>query len=212
LGFTFPKNFNHPYVSLSIGDFWRRWHMTLSRWLRDYLYISLGGNRHGSWLTMRNLFLTMFLGGIWHGASWNFALWGVLHGVYLAFERLIDKFNWLKWNLNYKIIRLIKWFIIFNLVCLAWIFFRSPNISHAVIIINNIIDINENFSIKNRQIMPYILIISMPLIHFFSSKIKLISRSELMESKEYIFWHTLLLLLLIFLTPDKTGSFMYFQF
>src|SRR5690606_5593996 len=88
LGFTFPRNFMHPYISLSIKDFWRRWHMTLSRWLRDYLYISLGGNRKGTLMTARNLFLTMFLGGLWHGASWNFAIWGVLHGVYLSIERL----------------------------------------------------------------------------------------------------------------------------
>ncbi|MFZ1391154.1 MAG: MBOAT family O-acyltransferase, partial [Dokdonella sp.] len=84
LGFRFPKNFNYPYVAESIQEFWRRWHMTLSRWLRDYLYISLGGNRKGSGRTQVNLMLTMLLGGIWHGASWNFVIWGGLHGAYLA--------------------------------------------------------------------------------------------------------------------------------
>ena len=80
LGYRFPQNFNQPYRALGIGDFWRRWHMTLSNWLRDYLYIPLGGNRHGSLMTMRNLMLTMVLGGLWHGANWTFLIWGAMHG------------------------------------------------------------------------------------------------------------------------------------
>ena len=81
LGYRFPQNFNQPYRALGIGDFWRRWHMTLSRWLRDYLYIPLGGNRHGALATARNLMLTMVLGGLWHGANWTFLIWGAMHGV-----------------------------------------------------------------------------------------------------------------------------------
>ena len=88
LGFDFPKNFDSPYRSLSITEFWRRWHMTLSRWLRDYLYIPLGGNRKGKLLTYRNLFITMLLGGLWHGASWTFVIWGTLHGAFLAVHRI----------------------------------------------------------------------------------------------------------------------------
>src|SRR5215210_8875921 len=84
LGYQLPQNFNRPYMALSLQDFWRRWHMTLSRWLRDYLYIPLGGNRKGKLTTYRNLMLTMLLGGLWHGASWNFVLWGFLHGSALA--------------------------------------------------------------------------------------------------------------------------------
>jgi alginate O-acetyltransferase complex protein AlgI len=87
LGFTFPDNFNRPYTATSLQDFWRRWHMTLSRWLRDYLYISLGGNRKGVRKTYRNLILTMLLGGLWHGAAWTFVIWGGIHGVGLAVER-----------------------------------------------------------------------------------------------------------------------------
>ena len=87
LGFRFPDNFNAPYTAVSIQDFWRRWHMTLSRWLRDYLYIPLGGNRGGGWLTQRNLMLTMLLGGLWHGAAWRFVIWGGLHGLWLVWER-----------------------------------------------------------------------------------------------------------------------------
>jgi len=87
-GFHFPANFQRPYLASSVTDFWRRWHISLSRWLRDYLYIPLGGNRHGRWKTYRNLFLTMLLGGLWHGASWNFVLWGGLQGIFLAVERM----------------------------------------------------------------------------------------------------------------------------
>ena len=87
LGFTFPQNFDAPYSATSITDFWRRWHMTLSRWLRDYLYIPLGGNRGGSLLTYRNLMLTMLIGGLWHGAGWTFVVWGGIHGTALVAER-----------------------------------------------------------------------------------------------------------------------------
>jgi len=89
LGFHFPVNFRRPYLARSITDFWHRWHISLSTWLRDYLYIPLGGNRHGRWMTYRNLMLTMLLGGMWHGASWNFLIWGGYHGALLSVERAI---------------------------------------------------------------------------------------------------------------------------
>jgi D-alanyl-lipoteichoic acid acyltransferase DltB (MBOAT superfamily) len=88
LGFTLPDNFRYPYAAIGFSDFWRRWHISLSTWLRDYLYISLGGNRRGEARTYLNLMLTMLLGGLWHGASWTFVVWGALHGVYLCIERL----------------------------------------------------------------------------------------------------------------------------
>ena len=91
LGFRFPQNFDAPYTAASLQDFWRRWHMTLSRWLRDYLYISLGGSRGGRLRTYRNLLLTMVLGGLWHGAAWTFVVWGALHGLGLAVERWWDE-------------------------------------------------------------------------------------------------------------------------
>lgn len=209
LGFTFPKNFNHPYISLSIQDFWSRWHMTLSRWLRDYLYISLGGNRKGAFMTMRNLFLTMFLGGLWHGASWNFALWGLLHGIYLAIERLIDQYKGLKWNLDNKVIRLIKWFLIFNLVCFAWIFFRAQDFSQSSTIILNILQWQGGWRIKD---VPSLFILLMPLMHYYTAKINLTGRSGTMQTTEYVFWQLIFISALIVLTPEKATSFMYFQF
>jgi alginate O-acetyltransferase complex protein AlgI len=124
LGFAFPRNFDRPYRATSFREFWRRWHMTLSRFLRDYLYIPLGGNRGGRWRTARNLMITMLLGGLWHGAAWGFVLWGGLHGGYLAAERLLRGRGggvpvWLRWA------------VVFHAVCFAWIVFRAPDLGDA---------------------------------------------------------------------------------
>src|SRR5439155_12771521 len=91
LGFRFPQNFNSPYKAVNISDFWRRWHMTLSFWLRDYLFIPLGGSRRGRVRTLRNLGITMLLGGLWHGAAWTFVLWGLLHGLYLIAHNVLHR-------------------------------------------------------------------------------------------------------------------------
>jgi len=126
LGFQFKRNFNLPYFSTSITEFWRRWHISLSSWLRDYLYIPLGGNRKGTVMLYRNLFLTMLLGGLWHGSSWNFVIWGMFHGILLAIERgfgLIPK----KYNLFNNLLT-------FFLVTLIWIFFRALDFGDAKII------------------------------------------------------------------------------
>jgi alginate O-acetyltransferase complex protein AlgI len=161
LGFRFPDNFNRPYTALSLQDFWRRWHMTLSRWLRDYLYISLGGNRKGVRKTYRNLFLTMLLGGLWHGAAWTFVIWGAIHGTGLCVER------W--WGERRKVVSMpdvptgggsgggggavltatpvrqmapaphllpafVRGLITFNIVTFAWVFFRASSFSAAMTI------------------------------------------------------------------------------
>ncbi|WP_288148486.1 MBOAT family O-acyltransferase, partial [Bacteroides acidifaciens] len=126
LGFHFPKNFDSPYKADSVTDFWHRWHISLSTWLRDYLYISLGGNRKGRFRTYLNLFLTMLLGGLWHGASWNFVVWGGLHGLALSchkgFRQLIGR------SKNYRSTgfrRLLGGVLTFHFVCFCWIFFRN---------------------------------------------------------------------------------------
>ncbi|MBA2729913.1 MAG: MBOAT family protein [Euzebyaceae bacterium] len=121
LGFTFPSNFDRPYAAVSLQDFWRRWHMTLSRWLRDYLYIPLGGSSGGPRRTMRNLLLTMLLGGLWHGAAWTFVVWGAIHGLGLAVERRYGGAR------NRVVGRLVT----FHVVCLAWIFFRAGSLPAA---------------------------------------------------------------------------------
>ena len=123
MGFVFPQNFNSPYRATSFRDFWRRWHMTLSRFLRDFLYIPLGGNRGGKLKTARNLMITMVLGGLWHGAAWGFMLWGALHGVGLVVEReLRGRVSAPAW---------VRWLIVFNLVVFGWILFRAENLDVA---------------------------------------------------------------------------------
>ncbi|MGZ5322807.1 MAG: MBOAT family O-acyltransferase [Solirubrobacterales bacterium] len=121
MGFIFPQNFNSPYRATGFRDFWRRWHMTLSRFLRDYLYIPLGGNRKGRIRTYVNLMVTMTLGGLWHGASFNFVLWGAFHGTGLAAEhRLNGRLGWLPgW---------FRWLVVFNLVVFGWILFRTQDL------------------------------------------------------------------------------------
>ncbi|MEO5626171.1 MAG: MBOAT family protein [Dokdonella sp.] len=137
LGIRFPQNFNYPYAAESIQDFWRRWHMTLSRWLRDYLYIPLGGNRKGRVRTYANLMITMLLGGLWHGASWNFVIWGGLHGSYLAFERaVLGRLHW--WNATHPAAHLLRIVVTFQLACLAWIFFRTRSLSQSHALLANL--------------------------------------------------------------------------
>ncbi len=123
LGFELPQNFNHPYIARNPSDFWQRWHISLSSWLRDYLYISLGGNRMGAWMTYRNLMLTMLLGGLWHGASWNFLLWGFLHGAILVVHRLYTRGNTRKPSSN-PLITLLSVLLMQYCVLITWISFR----------------------------------------------------------------------------------------
>ncbi len=120
MGYTFPQNFRSPYRATGLRDFWRRWHMTLSRFLRDFLYIPLGGNRGGPLLTYRNLFITMLLGGLWHGAAWTFVLWGVLHGVGLIIEHM--------WAGRVRLPGWLRWLVTFHVVVFGWIIFRSPSL------------------------------------------------------------------------------------
>ena len=127
LGIQLPPNFQLPYTAQSITEFWQRWHISLSSWLRDYLYIPLGGNRHGTLRTYRNLLITMLLGGLWHGASWNFVLWGGLHGGYLALERALFGKH-LPAGPPGALRTWLRALAVFLLVTLTWIPFRSPSL------------------------------------------------------------------------------------
>ena len=127
LGFHFPENFNRPYLANSIQDFWRRWHLSLSSWLRDYLYIGLGGNRYGVWKTYRNLFLTMAIAGLWHGGdSWNYLLWGSAHGIALCVDRA-----WARSSLP-SVPPVLAHALTLFFVCTAWTLFRAPDFHTAV--------------------------------------------------------------------------------
>lgn len=152
LGFHFNINFDSPYKSASVTEFWRRWHISLSSWLRDYLYISLGGNRKGKVRQYVNLIITMFLGGLWHGASWNFVLWGVLHGVALA----VHKF-WMsltgrkKGEQSHGIRRFFGVVVTFHFVCFCWIFFRNADFAMSVDMLRQI------FTVFRPQLLPQLL-------------------------------------------------------
>ena len=165
LGFRFPQNFDAPYTASSLQDFWRRWHMTLSRWLRDYLYIPLGGSRGPRWRTYRNLLLTMLLGGLWHGAAWTFVVWGAIHGAGLGVERWLDERREARRTLlaalpvadheplptGYGTVIVepsppvddrgplwVRRFVTFHVVCLAWVFFRANSIDAALDLLGRI--------------------------------------------------------------------------
>jgi alginate O-acetyltransferase complex protein AlgI len=136
-GYELPENFDAPYVSANLQDFWHRWHISLSTWLRDYLYKPLGGSRHGAVKTYRNLMITMLLGGLWHGASWNFVVWGGLHGGALTVTRMWQRGR--KRNSQAErapgslLGRILATLATFHFVCLAWVFFRAPTFAHAML-------------------------------------------------------------------------------
>jgi len=143
-GFSFPDNFRYPYAARGFSDFWRRWHISLSSWLRDYLYISLGGNRLGPWKTYRNLMLTMLIGGLWHGASWMFLLWGGLHGLYLALERALRHEEPAVTETGSQALMTLLTFLV---VTLTWIPFRAPDLGVALNVFQAVFglsDVTEN--------------------------------------------------------------------
>ncbi|MCE3235984.1 MAG: putative rane protein involved in D-alanine export [Vampirovibrio sp.] len=135
MGYTLPENFNAPYFARNMSEFWTRWHISLSRWLRDYLYIPLGGNRHGKFNTYRNLFLTMGLGGLWHGASWNFVVWGLMNGLFLCAYKTGGYFK-----INRFIPEIGAIFITFHAVCLTRVFFRATTFEEAVHMLGTMIN------------------------------------------------------------------------
>jgi D-alanyl-lipoteichoic acid acyltransferase DltB (MBOAT superfamily) len=155
MGFEFPENFRTPYISKSFSEFWQRWHISLSSWLRDYLYIPLGGNRNGAFQTYRNLLITMLLGGLWHGADWKFVIWGGLHGLYLVVQRLIggrwQRLRTALWIPNW----LNNWLlmaVVFTFTCVAWVFFRASSAYEAWDILGRIVSLDgiNPGSIRNK--------------------------------------------------------------
>lgn len=137
IGFVFPENFADPYTSRSITEFWQRWHMSLSSWLREYLYIPLGGNRKGTVRTYINLFLTMLLGGLWHGANWTFVVWGAWHGILLAIERYsTQRWGASRWPAWLQTVRTMLW------VMIGWVFFRAADLGRAISMLEGLAGLN----------------------------------------------------------------------
>src|SRR5690554_1222837 len=141
LGFRLPVNFNSPYKATSLTEFWRRWHISLSTWLRDYLYIPLGGNRRGVVRMYAALMITMLLGGIWHGANWTFVIWGALQGVMLCLSKASLRYRdavIARLGLPETPVRVFRVLVTFHLVCLSWVFFRANSVSDALHILTHL--------------------------------------------------------------------------
>ncbi len=214
LGFRLPLNFNSPYKALSISEFWRRWHISLSSWLRDYLYIPLGGNRHGKLRTHLNQLKTMVLGGLWHGASWRFVLWGAWHGIGLVIDKLIKP---LTSRLPYWLRSWGGLFVTFHFVVGGWILFRANNIQTAKLMAERIFTtFNSDMIIPAIQvnIWSYALIISGFALHWLPASIKEFIRGWFIT----IHWTakvTLIALVVVILLQFKTSEvvpFIYFRF
>lgn len=213
-----PQNFNNPYIAIDIQDFWRRWHMTLSRCLKDYIYIPLGGNRKGTLRTYINIFLVFLICGIWHGASWTYIIWGIMHGIASIINRLYKTF---KIEFPLYLARIIT----FLFVCCSWIYFSAPNIATAnKLLLSSInfmnFDLPKIYGINMRfinsgnswEIFPLIVLPIMILFiynNFFRNKL-----SNFQPKASYTFYIILMLLISFYniFKPDYSSSFIYFQF
>ena len=208
-----PQNFNSPYKCTNIQDFWRRWHMTLSRWLKDYVYIPLGGNRHGKFNTYKNLFLTFLIGGIWHGANWTFVLWGALHGLASCIHRFFAQFEW-KFNKYFATL------FMFLFINITWVPFRATTIHKALDIYKSMIGLNGfepivinklRFAFENNDLkLSFFLIIPAIIIVFC------IPNSVELAKKFRPNWIytlcTFLMLTASVITINRVSEFLYFQF
>ena len=219
LGFDFPWNFRTPYFSKNFSEFWTRWHISLSSWLRDYLYISLGGNRGGKYMTYRNLMLTMVIGGLWHGANWTFVFWGFLHGSYLVIQRLIAK---PLSNVEQKL-HLPTWFvtaystlIVYALTCYAWIFFRAPDFTTARQVIAKIATL-EGFSwntvLDKFLVIKAVILISILLIaELVNNNVRNLQALAIENPVFRVAAFATLVLLVAFFGTFSASAFIYFQF
>ncbi len=214
LGFYIPDNFRRPYAAIGFADFWHRWHISLSSWLRDYLYIPLGGNRFGIGRTQFNLMATMLLGGLWHGASWTFVIWGGLHGFYLILERGLKKLPWPGWSYQPLAARLLLGVLTFSLVCFAWVFFRASDLASASHLVTVMMGFKGGERLLPEAAMTQLAIISIAgllVAHW------LLRDTDIRQWLDRLPWpvKSLLLavmLLLIILTPGDNRAFIYFQF
>lgn len=206
MGYQFNANFRMPYASLSIAEFWRRWHISLSTWLRDYLYIPLGGNRGGEFRTYRNLILTMLLGGVWHGAAWNFVIWGAIHGAALTIQR------WLRSQTQIKVPTPLGWILTLGVVLVGWIFFRSQGLTNAwTYLIRLFTWQKDGISSLSPQTLAAIVVVA--FAHTVASKDKdwsqtIVQASFAMRTLTY----TLLLIIIVTLASSTANPFIYFQF
>ncbi len=222
LGFRLPINFNSPYKATSITDFWRRWHISLSSWLRDYLYIPLGGNRKGVSRTYLHLFITMLLGGLWHGASLRYVIWGGIHGLGLAIHKgwnaLWKNSSWIGGRYYpRRLIKILSLFFTFHFVTLAWIFFRAPDFEHAGHMFGQIFNyfgFQQVVAMLKAYIGIFTLMLAGFVIHWLPDRMKELYRGVFIRMNVVIKL-LVILLLLLFIYQFQTAEiqpFIYFQF
>jgi len=203
-GYQLRTNFEFPYLATSIRDFWRRWHMSLSSWLRDYLYIPLGGNRGSRLFQQRNLLLTMLLGGLWHGAGWNFVIWGALHGAALVAHR-----EWERAGL--RLPALLGLLATFWWTCLAWIFFRAPTFESALVTVRSFV-LFDSPGMRSTGWVPLATFTALALLHWTCSKRWLERESERLPAWGYAIALGTLVPLALAFTNAAVRPFIYFQF
>jgi alginate O-acetyltransferase complex protein AlgI len=213
MGFRFPQNFDHPYRAASLQDFWRRWHMTLSRWLRDYLYIPLGGSRGGRTATYRNLMLTMVLGGLWHGAAWTFVIWGLLHGGGLAAGRWLDERRQALGieRSETALATAARQFGTFHLVCLGWVFFRADSAGTAFTLLGRLLDFGPVQALTPGLLL---LILGGIAIHYVPAHVRLRVRFQFgrLSPVQMALALGAVLLVVDGFGPEGVAPFIYFQF
>lgn len=215
LGFSIPENFNFPYASSGFSDFWKRWHISLSTWLKDYLYIPLGGNRKGALRTYLNLILTMLIGGLWHGASWTFVCWGGIHGIYLCIERYLKNIIGDLSIREKPVLEFILCVGTFVLICFTWVFFRADNFAKAFSICSALL--GKGFKTSKLMIGKedfYIAIFTVFSLFIIHWKMRFRTLKDL--AGEYPWWvHSIvisLMILLIIIMPGDDNAFIYFKF
>jgi D-alanyl-lipoteichoic acid acyltransferase DltB (MBOAT superfamily) len=197
-----PINFNSPYKALNIQDFWRRWHMTLSRFLRDYIYIPLGGNRKGDMRLYLNLMATFIIGGIWHGAGWTFVLWGFLHGAALIVYQLYKR-------LDFKISNILAWLITFNFINITWVFFRASDIEDALNILSSMFSVTTLMNQTHISLHIDWFIMAFIGVLYFKNLYQY-RQNELLNRKTAYF--TALLFVSALLMSNRVSEFLYYDF
>ncbi|BDD87620.1 MBOAT family O-acyltransferase [Desulfofustis limnaeus] len=215
LGFKLSWNFRMPYFAVNPSDFWQRWHITLSTWLRDYLYVPLGGNRGTLTITLRNLMITMFLGGLWHGANWTFIVWGLYHGALLVVYRMAAAGSWGGSNLSDcgRAATVLRVILFFHLVCLGWLFFRAESISQVGVLLKVLV-VDQHLTDFAVYSAAMILFFAGPLLllEYWLERsdelLRVVSSHWLVKGFIYCYF-----LLMIWLFPPLTQQvFIYFQF
>jgi D-alanyl-lipoteichoic acid acyltransferase DltB (MBOAT superfamily) len=209
LGYELPVNFDWPYFSASFQEFWKRWHISLSSWLKEYLYVPLGGNRSGTARTAFNLMATMLIGGLWHGASWNFVLWGGLHGLGLVAERIVLRSS----GEPSPVWRGVRAVLVFHAVCLAWVLFRCPTLAGAGGVLTALFfGTSKGFAVPLAERLPFFLMVA---VHAAAALRRSPSWRETAVQGRALYWETAVVCACLFWTLAfgvNANSFIYFRF